>query len=191
MQRRDALRELGIPARVLVVSDQPVLTEIVRLAVNHGQFVTRIAPDGAVAATSLPDWQPHLAIVDMDVAGPEFLHDVGGSATEPGRIPVIALTRRGDLATKLAAFDLGVDDILTVPFPPEELVARTFAVIRRTYWVAIPFKLAIRVGALEIDILHRRVRAGHSEIHLTSLEQSLLYLLAANAGRLVTREEIL
>jgi DNA-binding response OmpR family regulator len=191
MQRSDAPRELGSVARVLVVSDQPVLTEIVRLAVNHGQFVTRVAPDGAVAVTSLPAWQPHLAIIDMDVGGPEFLQHVGGSATDPGRVPVIALTRRGDLATKLTAFDLGVDDILTVPFPPEELVARTLAVIRRTYRVAVPFKPAIRVGELEIDILHRRVRAGQSEIHLTSLEQSLLYLLAANAGRLMTREEIL
>jgi DNA-binding response OmpR family regulator len=49
----------------------------------------------------------------------------------------------------------------------------------------------IRLGELEIDILHRTVRAGASELHLTSLEQSLLYLLAANAGRVVTREEIL
>ena len=49
----------------------------------------------------------------------------------------------------------------------------------------------LRLGELEIDILHRRVRAGTSELHLTSLEQSLLYLLAANAGRLLTRDEIL
>ena len=49
----------------------------------------------------------------------------------------------------------------------------------------------LRLGELEIDILNRRVRAGGHELHLTSLEQSLLYLLAANAGRLLTRDEIL
>ena len=49
----------------------------------------------------------------------------------------------------------------------------------------------LRLGALEIDLLNRRVRAGASDLHLTSLEQSLLYLLAANAGRLLTRDEIL
>jgi len=59
------------------------------------------------------------------------------------------------------------------------------------YQRAVPFTPTIRLGELEIDILHRRVRAGETELHLTSLEQSLLYLLAANAGRLVTREEIL
>jgi DNA-binding response OmpR family regulator len=84
-----------------------------------------------------------------------------------------------------------VDDILTVPFSPEELVARILAIMRRTYREAVVFTPVLRLGELEIDILHRRVRAGGSELHLTSLEQSLLYLLAANAGRLLTRDEIL
>ena len=112
--------------------------------------------------------------------------------TAQGRhLPVIALTRRGDLKTKLAVFERGVDDILTVPFSPEELVARTLAVMRRSYSEAVEFTPILRLGDLEIDILNRRVRVGGTELHLTSLEQSLLYLLAANAGRLLTRDEIL
>jgi two-component system, OmpR family, KDP operon response regulator KdpE len=55
----------------------------------------------------------------------------------------------------------------------------------------VSFRPVLRLGDLEIDILNRRVRAGDTELHLTSLEQSLLYLLAANAGRLLTRDEIL
>src|SRR5205823_14755849 len=90
-----------------------------------------------------------------------------------------------------AAFERGVDDILAVPFSPEELVARVLAVLRRTYREAVAFAPVLRLGELEIDILNRRVRVGGHELHLTALEQSLLYLLAANAGRLVTREEIL
>ena len=104
---------------------------------------------------------------------------------------MIALTRRGDLKTKLAAFERGVDDILTVPFSPEELVARVLALMRRTYRDALAFTPVIHVGELEIDILSRSVRVGGHELHLTSQEQSLLYLLAANAGRLLTRDEIL
>ena len=110
---------------------------------------------------------------------------------EGGRLPVIALTRRGDLKAKLTAFERGVDDILTVPFSPEEFVARVLAIMRRTYRDAVVFTPVLRLGDLEIDILNRRVRAGETELHLTSLEQSLLYLLAANAGRLLTRDEIL
>jgi DNA-binding response OmpR family regulator len=55
----------------------------------------------------------------------------------------------------------------------------------------VTFTPTIKIGELEIDILKRTVQVGTSELHLTSLEQSLLYLLAANAGRVVTREEIL
>lgn len=106
-------------------------------------------------------------------------------------MPVIALTRRGDLKTKLAAFEAGVDDILTLPFSPGEFVARILAVMRRTYRGAAVFMPVLRLGDLEIDILNRRVRACETELHLTSLELSLLYLLAANAGRLLTRDEIL
>ena len=115
----------------------------------------------------------------------------GDATVQDDRLPVIALTRRGDLKAKLAAFERGVDDILTVPFSPEEFVARVLAVMRRTYHDAVVFTPVLRLGDLVIDILNRRVRAGDRELHLTSLEQSLLYLLAANAGRLLTRDEIL
>ena len=84
-----------------------------------------------------------------------------------------------------------MDDILTVPFSPEEFVARTLALMRRTYRAEFPFKPVLRLGELEIDILNRSVRAGGHELHLTALDQSLLYLLAANAGRVMTRDEIL
>jgi DNA-binding response OmpR family regulator len=63
--------------------------------------------------------------------------------------------------------------------------------VRREYSDAVTFEPVIKIGELEIDVLNRAVRAGSSELHLTSLEQSLLYLLAANAGRGVAREEIL
>jgi DNA-binding response OmpR family regulator len=184
-------RQLRTPARVMTVLGQAVLAEVVRLALSHGQFQTRIAPNEAEAMAMLSEWQPHIAIIDMDVSKSELLDRLSAATTPAGRIPVIALTRRGDLQMKLEAFDRGVDDILVVPFSPEELVARTLAIMRRTYREAIAFTPVIRLGELEVDILHRRVRSGSTELHLTSLEQSLLYLLAANAGRLVTREQIL
>src|SRR5688572_5177387 len=106
-------------------------------------------------------------------------------------MPIIALTRRGDLSTKSRAFEQRVDDIMTVPFSPEELLARVVAVTRRTYGHSVPLTPAIKVGELEIDILNREVRAGTSVIHLSGLEQALLYLLAANAGKVLSRDEIM
>jgi len=185
------VRQLHTPARALLVIDRPVLAEVVKLALGHGAYLTQVAPTLTAAAAALRDWRPHLAIVDMDLAGGAILDHLGPAAPGVGRLPVIALTRRGDLRTKLTAFERGVDDILAVPFSPEELVARTLAVMRRSYHAAVAFAPVLRLGELEIDILNRVVRAGGHELHLTTLEQSLLYLLAANAGRLLSRDEIL
>ena len=180
------------PARVLVLVEQKLLADLVKLTLNHGTYVARDARTEAEAVTAIEDWRPHVAVIEMDWAGTELVEQIGRSRPSRGtRTPVLALTRRGDLKTKLAAFDQGVDDIMTVPFSPEELLARVIAITRRAYGAAMPFTPVLKLGEMEIDILNRRVRAGSSEVHLTGLEQSLLYLLAANAGRLVTREEIL
>jgi len=138
-------------------------------------------------------WHPHLAVVDMEFGGERLLARMAKqpAAGSLPRVPCLGLTRRGDLRTKLDAFEQGVDDIMTVPFSPEELLARVLVISRRTYGSALPLVPVLKLGDLEIDILQRLVRAGTTELHLTSLEQSLLYLLAANAGRVMTREEIL
>ena len=179
------------PARVLVLVEQRLIAEMIKLTLNHGIYVTRDAQDVYEATALLGDWQPHLAVIDMDIGGRLLQHLTGSGPGSPARIPVLALTRRGDLATKLAAFAQGVDDIMPVPFSPEELLARMLVITRRVLGHPIPLNPVLKLGEIEIDILHRQVRAGSSEMHLTGLEQSLLYLLAARAGQVVTREEIL
>jgi DNA-binding response OmpR family regulator len=178
--------------RVLILVDQPLIGEVIELTLNHGVYATRQANDVAEATAALDEWRPHLAVVDMDISGERLVERLGRSGEHRGtRIPTLALTRRGDLPTKLAAFEQGVDDIMTIPFSPEELLARVLAITRRTYGQAMPFNPVLKVGELELDIMQRQVRAGSSELHLTGLEQSLLYLLAAKAGQVVTRDEIL
>lgn len=172
------------PARTLLVIDRRVLTDAVRLAFSDAHCIIRVASTAHEASSVIADWSPHLVVLDVDI-------DSGMLKRCTAGLPVIALTRRSDLASRLAAFAQGADDVLTMPFSPEELVARVVAVLRRTYRDAAVFSPLLRLGDLEIDIRNRRVRAGDTELHLTSLEQSLLYLLAANAGRLLTRDEIL
>ena len=179
------------PVRLLIVLDRPTMVDLIRMTLNHGVYMIRTASTAAAATALLDEWQPHLVLFDADLDGKQVMQHVAARAGSGARLPAIALTRRGDLRTKLAAFDWGADDILTIPFAPEELLARVVAVLRRSYSDAVTFTPVIQLGELEIDILNRTVRVGQSELHLTSLEQSLLYLLAANAGRVVTREEIL
>ena len=179
------------PVRVLVLTDQRLLAELVKFTLIHGGYLTRDAQDAAEALALVRTGQPQIVIPDIDRDGARLLAELRAPERGGSRLPVLALTRRGDLKTKLAAFDQGVDDIMTIPFAPDELVARILALSRRSLGQSVALNPVLRVGEMEIDILNRRVRAGTSELHLTGLEQSLLYVLAANAGRVVTRDEIL
>jgi DNA-binding response OmpR family regulator len=75
-------------------------------------------------------------------------------------LPTIALTRRGDVKTKLRAFDSGADDLVTIPFSPEELVARLFALLRRAYGEIAQCVPTIRIRELEVDMLNQRCEPG-------------------------------
>ncbi|HEY5482947.1 MAG TPA: response regulator transcription factor [Propionibacteriaceae bacterium] len=179
--------------RALVLHDRPLVVDMIQLTLNHGLFVVRAASNLAEAEAILADWRPHLSVIDMDHDDSTALLGRLGVSNSLTRsvTPVLGLTRRGDLKTKLRAFDLGVDDILTMPFSPEELLARSVVISRRASGTDRPIVPVIRLGEIEIDIVNRQVRAGDSVIHLSGIEQSLLYLLASRGGRVVTREEIL
>jgi two-component system, OmpR family, alkaline phosphatase synthesis response regulator PhoP len=188
---------LAVPSadarRALVLHDRQLVVDLIELTLNHGLFVVRAAVDLAAAQAILEDWHPHLAVIDMDHDDSTALMEKLDASNRLVKqvTPALGLTRRGDLKTKLRAFDLGVDDILVSPFSPEELLARAIVITRRATGSDRPMVPTIRMGEIEIDILSREVRAGSSVIHLSGIEQSLLYLLASRAGRVVTRDEIL
>src|SRR5688500_7719285 len=96
-------------ARVLLIVDQPVLVRVIQLALTHGPYLTQVATTIVAADAALGTWRPHLAIIDMDLVDGAFLEQMGTGEATSERLPVLALTRRGDLATKLHAFERGVD----------------------------------------------------------------------------------
>jgi DNA-binding response OmpR family regulator len=179
--------------RALVLHDRPLVVDLIKLTLNHGLFVVRAARSLGEAMAILVEWRPHMTVIDMDHDDSmALLQRLGASNTLRRSVtPVLGLTRRGDLKTKLKAFDLGVDDILTMPFSPEELLARSIVITRRASGTDRPIVPTITLGEIELDIVNREVRAGQSVIHLSGIEQSLLYLLASRGGQVVTREEIL
>jgi two-component system, OmpR family, alkaline phosphatase synthesis response regulator PhoP len=192
----DVTHPEGLPRearRALVLHDLPLVVDLIELTLNHGLFVVQAARSLAEAERILSEWGPHLTVIDMDHDdSTALLERLGASnALTRGITPALGLTRRGDLKTKLRAFDLGVDDILTVPFSPEELLARSLVITRRASGGDRPIVPTITLGEMEIDIVSREVRTGTSVVHLSGIEQSLLYLLASRAGRVVSREEVL
>lgn len=98
-------RPLQMPARVLLVIDQPTLAEVAKFALNHGVFVSQVASDAVAATEVLQNWHPHLALIDMDIYQGHMMEQLGNLTAPVERPPVIALTRRGDLKATLAAFE--------------------------------------------------------------------------------------
>ena len=179
--------------RAMVLHDRQLVVNLIELTLNHGLFLVRAVTTAADAKKVADEWKPHLAVIDMDHdASSDVLQVLGASNTlQRSTTPILGLARRGDLATKLRAFDLGVDDILAMPFSPEELLARAIVITRRSSGIDRPIVPTIRLGEMEIDIVNRQVTAGSSVVHLSGIEQSILYLLASRSGKVVTREEIL
>ncbi len=177
--------------RVLVAVGERALANTVDLTLRHGRYERRSEQtvEGAVAA--IAQWKPHLILIDIDLEAGAGIQLIDEARAVGAPVGVIALTRRSDLRGKLDAFERGADDYIGIPFVPDDLIVRSRAVIRRTHGSAGQLVPSLRIGDLEIDVLNRKVVAGDHELRLTSLEQALLYLLAANAGSTLTREQIL
>ena len=176
-----------------MLHDREVVVDLIRLTLNHGVFDVRAAANLAEAVAILADWRPDMSVVDMDHRDSAALLDLLGESSGLRRTgtPVLGLTRRDDLKTKLRAFELGVDDILTTPFSPEELLARAIVITRRVAGIHMRLIPSITIGEIQVDIFNRVVNAGTSAVRLSGIEQSLLHLLASRAGHVVTRTEIL
>ena len=165
------------------------LGNLVTLTLQHGRYDTRRTTNPDDCRDLVNDWTPHLAFIDLDLFEP-FIDIVGRGLTH-GHTPIIAFTRRRDTALKLKAYERGADDILEVPFTLDEIVARPFALMRRAHGISVTIVPKIRLDGLEVDLIAQRVSVGGRDLHLTPIQQTLLYLLAANAGKALSRENLL
>jgi two-component system KDP operon response regulator KdpE len=178
----------GDVPRVLIVMNE-TLGNLVALTLQHGRYETQRTTTEQECSELLQDWSPHLAFIDLDLFEP-FIDIVGRGLTH-GQIPILAFTRRRDTALKLSAYERGADDIVEVPFTLDEIVARPFALLRRAHGISGTIVPKIRLDGLEVDLIAQRVSVGGRNLHLTPIQQTLLYLLAANAGRALSREDLL
>jgi len=165
------------------------LAGLVALTLQHGRYECRRTSDAAECRELIREWEPQLAFVDLDIY-PMFI-DLFERGTSASQIPILAFTRKRDTAIKLSAFERGVDDIIEVPFTLDEIVARPFALMRRVHHINVPLVPQIKLDGLEVDLIEQRVRVGGKDLKLTPIQQTLLYLLAANAGKVLSREELL
>ncbi len=172
---------------VLLVEDEPSITEPLAEALGREGFETKVAPTAAEALELAARIQPDLVLLDVMLPdGSGF--DVCRELRQRSRVPIIMLTARGEEADRVVGLELGADDYIVKPFSAREVAARIRAVLRRADAPTQPDDKPIEVGELRLDPTRREVTLDGDVLELSRKEFELLQLLMTNAGSVVTRE---
>ncbi|MFF2661656.1 response regulator transcription factor [Kitasatospora sp. NPDC058032] len=184
------------PDHLLVVDDEPTVRELLRTALRFAGFDVDAAGTGREALELAARRTPDLVLLDVMLPDMNGFEVIGRLRSRPrsdhpgrgGDVPVLFVTAREDRQALLHGLRIGGDDYLTKPFDLEELIARIHAVLRRTRGDRAA---RITVGDLELDPDgHRVTRAGHG-VRLSPTEFRLLHFLMTNAGRTMSKNQIL
>ncbi len=174
--------------RVLIVEDDSLLGDAVRLALNAAGFAVDLVGTAEAARSALQAEPFDLAIVDIGLPRENGLRLVHGLRGRGKTIPVLMLTARDGLSDRVTALDLGADDYMTKPFEIAELIARCRALIRRANAVA---SSQVAFGDLEVDMAHKEAKVEGRGLDLTQREWAILECFVLNAGRLVSKDKLL
>jgi two-component system response regulator VicR len=178
--------------RVLVVDDEPIVTEVVQRYLAREGYRVTIAADGESALRLARETGPDLIVLDLMLPKLDGLEVCQRLRAEYG-VPIIMLSAKGEESDKILGLGLGADDYVTKPFSPGELTARVKAVLRRASARTAQQRDGdvLRFDGLRINPRARLVERDGEPVHLTAKEFDLVYFLAKNAGQVFTREQLL
>lgn len=177
----------GMAPKILVVDDDPAISEMLTIVLEAEGFEPVAVTDGAVAVDAFRAESPDLVLLDLMLPGMNGI-DICRVIRQESAVPIVMLTAKTDTVDVVLGLESGADDYINKPFKPKELIARLRARLRRTE--ASPSE-TIEIGDLTIDVLGHEVTRGDEEIQLTPLEFDLLLELASKPGQVFTREELL
>ena len=175
--------------KILVIEDEPRILEFLRLGLEAEGFIVDGAEDGAAGLAAALAEPYELVVLDLLLPRLDGLRLLAELRRERPDLPVLVLSARSDLPTKLRSFDLGANDYLSKPFSFDELVARVRVHLRRGRDAS--GGASLRIGQLSLDLARRRAETEAGSIDLSDREFRLLYHLAAHAGEIVSRERLL
>ncbi len=173
--------------RALVIDDDPAIRKLLAVSLAVRQFEVFGAGDAFEGLQELRAVHPDIVILDLglpDLDGADLLASVRATSS----VPVVILSARDAEEDIVGLLQAGADDYLTKPFNTNELVARMEAVLRRRTPSADP---VLRAGPVAVDTASRAVTLDGEAVKLTPTEYEILRILAANAGRIVTRTSLL
>lgn len=178
--------------KILIVDDDPKIVELLRLYLEKDGYAVLTADGGLKALDLARQRQPDLILLDLMLPEMDGL-DVCRILQTESEMPIIMLTARTTDEDKLIGLELGADDYVTKPFNPREVLARVRAVLRRVGNAneTGPGAAELHFADLVIDRRSHEVRVHGEHVDLTPTEFRLLEVLAGEAGRVFTRQELL
>lgn len=179
--------------RILVVDDEPAVSDLLAYNLRKAHFEVLVAADGRDALRLAGEASPDLILLDLMIPKVDGL-DVCRELRKASNVPIIMITARGEEIDRVVGLELGADDYVTKPFSVRELMARIKAVLRRVHSEEHENTFSTILhgpGCLRMDVEARMVLAGETALNLTRLEFDLLQHLLINAGRVLTRERLL
>ena len=177
--------------QVLVVDDDPTVSDVLRRYLEHAGYAVTLAGDGYAALRAYEAQRPDLVVLDLMLPGIDGLEVARRLRARPDEVPIVMLTARGDESDRVLGLQLGADDYVTKPFSPRELTLRVQSVLRRAARNAPAPAETLVDGELEIDVSRRVARLNGVELSLTVREFDLLVFLVRNPGRAFRRAELL
>ena len=181
----------GNPINVLVVDDEPVLAEMVSMALRYEGWNIATAGDGLSAIAAARAQRPDVVVLDVmlpDMSGLEVLHKL---REEIPQLPVLLLTAKDAVEDRIAGLTAGGDDYVTKPFSIEEVVLRLRALLRRTGVTTVDSGAQLVVGDLVLDEDSHEVTRAGEPVSLTSTEFELLRFMMRNSKRVLSKAQIL
>jgi two-component system OmpR family response regulator/two-component system response regulator QseB len=173
--------------RILLVEDDSMIGDSVRSALKHEGFAVDWVRDGRAAQTTLATERFDLVLLDLGLPQVSGLDVLRSLRAQKDATPVIIVTARDDLASRVAGLDAGADDYLVKPFELEELTARMRAVIRRHAGRADP---AIDVGPVTLDPTTRSVSVNGEGVILSAREYAVLEAMMLRPGAILSRAQL-
>jgi DNA-binding response OmpR family regulator len=177
-------------ARILVVDDDPTVSEVVVRYLEREGFTVESVGDGLAAIDRAGTDAPDLVVLDLMLPGLDGL-EVYRRLRSLAPVPIIMLTARGDEDDRVVGLELGADDYVSKPFSPRELTARVKSVLRRAGGAVSADPGTVEAGGLVVDLGAREVRVEGDAVTLTAREFDLLAFLARHPRRAFRREELL
>ena len=180
-----------LEARLLVVEDEPTILELLSGSLRFAGFSVLTAVSGAEAVRVAAASRPDLILLDVMLPDGDGFDVIRSIRSGGPRVPVIFLTARGHVRERVAGLTLGGDDYIAKPFSLEEVLARIRAVLRRASGAGEAGGSRLAVADLELDEDSHEVRRGGRLVSLTPTEFKLLRYLLLNAGRVLSKAQIL